>query len=126
MLSIPSLKRRMAWDILPCDTVNDFFPKVGLNASAPDGAEIEHEDAHRRLELLAPILGSVHLTTQIASAVIGAAILETHGQGLNDEQKQGVLLATMQRTLTGVQAVLCELLDLGILAYGTGKVDIIK
>lgn len=125
LTSLPALKRRIAWDILPCDIVNDFFPKVGLNPSDSEGVEIEHEDAHKRLLLLAPIMPSVHMTTQIASAVIGAAILETHGQGLSEAQQQGVLLGTMANTLAGVQAVLCELLDLGILTYGTGKVSLL-
>ena len=108
------LRRRMCWDIIPCEDVEATLSKHGLVPGSEEGNEIEHLASHRRLDALAPINQWLTLTSRIAGEVLGTAILESHGNGpmeSNSEQQRGQYV---QLVMAGAQAVMASLLDQGV------------
>lgn len=105
------LRRRMCWDIVPCEHVEDSLIANGLVPGSEEGNEIEHLASHRRLDALAPINQWVLLSSKIAGEVLGTAILESHENGLSESDTQAHRLQCVQLVQAGTQAVLASLID---------------
>lgn len=115
---VPLLVRKMVWDILPCDEVEELFPALGLTPSGEDVADMEHEESHERLSMVEPLSGVVEVYSAVAADVMTKAFVNSVDEDVPPaheaifrEQNQMLLSA-------GVIAVIAQLLDTGKLQYG--------
>lgn len=112
------LARKMVWDILPCDEVEELFPALGLMPSGEDVADMEHEESHERLEAVKPLSDFIEVYAAVAADVMTKAFVASVAEDIPPaheaifrEQNQMLLSA-------GVIAVIAQLLDTGKLQYG--------
>lgn len=120
---MPILKRRMVWDIIPCESQAEFIPKMGLLPGSDSGNTFEHKDSHRRLNTLAPINTWLQIMTAVAGEVAGRAILESQGvevEGTDDPHLQHYMKTVYSTTCT----VVANLIDYGFLHVGEGAVKV--
>ena len=123
---IPLLTRTFAWDVLPCNMVNDFFPTLGLVPGSPEGVANEHHAKHVRFDRVAPIRGVVEVYTAIVSDVITKVMLH-----YDDENRRAALDAGPLKQMTAqnqeviriaLYASLSQMLENGILTLGKAVV----
>jgi hypothetical protein len=76
----PVVKRQLAWDMLCHDDVPLFLQRIGMTPPAPEGARIEHADAHKRMIPLAQIQDHLRPVLSLATEVICGAMLESQGE----------------------------------------------
>lgn len=116
--TVPVLVRKMVWDILPCDEVEELMPALGLIAAGEDVAEMEHEESHDRLELLKPVINEVEIYTTIAADIYSNALVESVSEEVPAAHKAMLTEQNFMILRGGVIAVLAQLLDTGKLKYG--------
>lgn len=111
------LKRRLAWDILPCPTVPKYIKLLGMVPGSDGGDELEHVQSHHRINRLAPIVQDVDAYSQLAGEVAGRAILEN--QGIEIEAQSEEQIQHYSALVTGsTRAVIANLIDNGVLHIG--------
>lgn len=87
----PLMLRNLAWDMLPCDIVEEYLTSKGLPASK-EVAEMEHEASHARLNQVGPIYPVMTLIAHLVGETQVGAIAMQHPELLD---KDGVEEATM-------------------------------
>lgn len=118
----PTLRQRLAWDIIPDKDVVRWTKSLGLSPASPDVSSTEMAAAtHRRLKLnsLANVLGM--LGTVSGELIVAARMEEAREKGVASPVgavKTGETEDVITAVIAGSIAVVAELLDLGILTYG--------
>lgn len=118
------LRKRLVWDIAPCWTATETAERLHLPSASPDVEDMEHRQAHERLEALISLLPVVQaLTANTAEVVVGAMVT---AQGLPMEHEEitehaeglaGILYM-------GVMGIIAEMVDLGFLGITPGKIEV--
>jgi hypothetical protein len=121
---LPLIKRRMAWDVVPCPDQPDILKKMGLLPGSEQGNDLEHKASHVRLNQIAPIQHWLSVMSGAAGEAAARAILESHGievdEGLENPQMQHYIRVVYATSV----AVVANLLDYGIIEFGKGTVNI--
>lgn len=112
-----AIRRRLIWDVIPCDMATEYIERLGLNPGTEEGNDLEHRDSHVRLNKLIPIEQVLRVTIALAGDVIARAILDT--AGIEGPVKENPDYLQYQRVLNaGVIAVMANLLDFGAIEIG--------
>lgn len=107
-----SWKRKMMWDIIPCDRVEQFMPKMGVTPASAEGEKVEHRLSHERLDTLAPILGVLTQLGILGGEVAVRAILENQG---NDDPDPAFVAQYAMVGAAVSRAVIGNLIELGLI-----------
>jgi len=115
----PIIKRKLAWDIIPCSAAADFLPRLGLIPGSDGGNDQEHRQSHHRLNQTAPIDSAVKLFSGLAGEIAGRAILESQGHEIeNDSDPQ---LQHYRDVVSACsQAVVANLIESGLVRINEG------
>lgn len=123
----PLLLKRFVWDIFPhqADLVRDAQGKLGLVPDHADGIEVEHDASDTRINRVAPLISVLETLSGYAAEVVGLYLLAMF-EGAADDQDFEVpdgFRETFARQngeviFDSTYAILCHLLDTGVLAYG--------
>lgn len=116
IVSALSLKQRVARDITPCADVPRLFTIMGLVPASDEVSELEHTRSHERVNRLLPIIGNVNLLATMGGEVCVKAMLD--GSDLDPALQQRFAGLVMKAALATSQAVVANLLDLGLLKEG--------
>lgn len=104
------VKRRLAWDILPCGMTPGFMKNLGLLPGSDGGDDLEHHQSHQRLNRIAGIQDTVKAYSELAGEVAAKAILRDLDYGFEDNDNPR--LKHYQDTIKAcVQAVVANLID---------------
>ena len=116
VLSSEQLLKRFVWDVSPCQIAKQVVEHLGLTKASEEVEDMEHREAHVRLNGAGPIEPVVKAFSGFTAQVIQGAMIVEHGADSETE-------AEMQEHLLQVQAVvyqsaisiIAELLDIGLL-----------
>lgn len=123
MDALPLLIRRIAWDIIPCDEVEDLFPKLGLTPASEEVFEMEHTESHRRVDLCEPLINYIEVFAEVTNQIIKAYILrdtEEDESGISTAYLDLLVKQNLSVMRRGIYATLAQLLDTGVITY-TGE-----
>jgi hypothetical protein len=117
---MPTIRKRLVWDIVPDEKVVPWSKNLGINPGSEEGNVIEQADAERRRRALLPFHILLQYTALQAGDVLTRAKMLNSG---NYDSPGDVLIIDEEHDYTqtvhaGVLAVIANLLDLGVLAYG--------
>lgn len=115
------LAKRLLWDIVPCGAVPSYIPLMGLVPDSADVADMEHQASHARLERIRPIADLLEIFSPLVSGITASAMLVNSGT----ETMEPELASALQKhhayvVQVSLQAVIAELLDMGVLSYTDG------
>jgi hypothetical protein len=110
----PGLLRRVVWDIVEDEKIPKYSEALGISPASDDVNAEEQHAAYHRLALLNPVGNSFSMLTYLASEVLTRSLFADLGMDVSDDDVARVH-AVLQ---SGCQAVLAEMLDLQLLAYG--------
>lgn len=122
----PLLLKRMVWDVFPheADVVREVQTRLGLVPDGDDGLEVEHRASDTRINRVAPLGSALEQLSGYAAEVMGqylVAVVEAHTDG-EAEIPEGFheAFATQNQEVIydASYAIICHLMDTGILAYG--------
>lgn len=122
----PPLLKRMVWDIFPHDAeiVQEVQKRLGLVPDSEDGLEVEHRASDTRINRVAPLTGTLETLSGYAAEVMGqylVSVLETTA-GQEVELPEGFHDSFGRQNAevinSATYAILCHLMDTGVLAYG--------
>lgn len=116
--TVPVLVRKMVWDILPCDEVEELMPALGLIAAGEDVADMEHEESHDRLDLCHPLINEIEIYSTVAADIMTKAFIEAVADDVSSAHEAIFQEQNLMLLRGGVIAVLAQLLDTGKLKYG--------
>lgn len=110
--------RKYAWDIIPCPSVPEFLPTIGLLPSSPEGAQVEHKTSHDRIKLQWPIHPQIAAHAQLAAQVQMAVALR-----LDAGPEPAFIMAKVQTQFAetigvGASAIIANLIEEGYLQLG--------
>lgn len=120
VLSSDMLARRLIWDIVPCSEAVRAAKILNLPATSEDVDEMEHLEAHGRLNgvlLVAPIIEQ--MATHAAGALVAATVAaQQEASGvefdLSEEDRQETVDKMEVLVFQTSVAILAELVDLGL------------
>ncbi len=115
--SLPLLKRRLIWDIIPCDKVPEYLPTFGLVPASQDVSEMEHKESHRRIDGIAPIIQALDLLSCEAGMVAKEGILLSQGRDVTSRDRE-ILRAQSVIDIAVVRSVVANLLESGLIHLG--------
>ena len=126
---LPLAKTRLAWDLLDHGSMRDWLLRLGLSPASPDMEELEHREAHDRIEKLAPLTGLAETFAAII-ADINAEYMswqrEQESGGADTvpaEARDEFTDAAFRMIRAAVFAVLAEFLADGVIAYGPATIQ---
>lgn len=138
----PRLKANLAWDLLSHDEVRDYLPVLGLVPPSDEGLEMDHEEAHRRADLVVPIAPLIVAISTIASDVHATYTISEAEELLSaedpgdfdeedddDDEEDDEEVETVYRSIVGniitsaSLAVIAELLSARVLSIGPGAIQ---
>lgn len=106
------LKRRIAWDVAPCDVAAEVIKFMGLTPGSDEVAETEHVQAHRRLEAVKPILPYLdNMSRYAADAIVSAMIVSADPDADVEAEKDAALERLTPVVYMAAWGILAELLD---------------
>lgn len=110
----PGLLRRVVWDIVEDEKIPKYSQALGISPASDEVNTEEQNAAYKRLALLQPIGNPFMMLTFLASEVLTRSLYSDLGMEPDDDD-----IARVHAVLqSGCQAVLAEMLDLRVLAYG--------
>lgn len=116
------MKRRFAWDVLPCPMVPGFLSHLGLLPGSEGGNNLEHRQSHVRMAQVEPIIGTVTTFSRMAARSAATAILE--GQGLvGVEDSDPKMEHYLNLVTTCTAAVIANLIDNGVIHLNVGETE---
>ena len=71
----PTLLRKFAWDLLPCNRVQKFMPILNVVPASAEGAEIEHVESHKRIALQDGLQDVIPVFAAMSGQVLAALAL---------------------------------------------------
>lgn len=113
----PLLRKRLVWDIVPDDKVQEWSAGLKINRSSDQGNVVEQalsETRRRRLANLMPVL-------RVASMTAGEVLSRAKMLDAGDTSGTFVMNSehdVVAEVVQGTEAVIANLLDLGFLQYG--------
>jgi hypothetical protein len=118
----PAIQQRLAWDIVPCEEVQDIWRYLDLIPPSEDVAEVAHAESHNRLDTLMPIaiVGEIYITlaAEIVSKVMLKHYEDQHGEQPTDVE-QSVMAAQNHEVIRGsVFPIIAHLMETGMLQLG--------
>lgn len=106
------LKRRIAWDVVPCEIADAVIRSLNLMPGSQEVADTEHQQSHLRLEGARPLLPYLdNMARYAAEAVVGAMIVSAdEGEDHSDERDEAIarLAPVIYMSAWGI---LAEMLD---------------
>lgn len=114
------LVKRLLWDIVPCPSVSEMLPLMGLIPDSADVAEMEHVASHQRLQNLEPMSGLLEILVPLVSGITASAMLVNSGNQVDEETALGLQHHHSRVVRSAVYAVLANLLDMGLISYTDG------
>ena len=124
-----ALTRRFAWDTTTCDTVPSLLADLGLDQGEPEVMAAEHQESHLRMATVYPLEQHLQAYSAVLAKVITEAIVgglpddmdddlcEEHAEALS-ASKEGLADQNALVLLTGVRAIVGQLIYSGFLEYG--------
>jgi hypothetical protein len=116
------IQQRLAWDIVPCDEIDDMWQQLELVKPSEDVAEIAHSESHERLATIEPLalIGEVYVTlaSDIISKVMSKHFEDLHGSQPSDAEKS-ILNQQNQEVIRGALfPIIAHLMETGMLQLG--------
>ena len=121
--TVPSIRTRIAQDIVPSDGYHDQFLKMGYLPGSEEGAAMEVIAAQERRNALAPISNSIDVFTAVASDLMIKAILLRQEKSIDDTSSTIPVDALMLANMAVTRSVIAQLLDFGILTISGYSVE---
>lgn len=123
---MPVMRQRLAWDIVPCEDIEKLWAKLDLVPPGEEVAEAEHQESHRRMITVAPLITwaevYIALTTDIISRVMIAHLEERIKGGQQEqlpEQALEIMTAQNQEVVRGaVYPILAHMLEMQLIEFG--------
>ncbi len=118
----PLVKTRLAWDLLNHQDMRRWLPLLGLTPGAEDMTEIEHQEAHDRIDKMAPLSGLAETYALLIAEINAVFLAEEHkgttGDHLSNEDVEDLTSTSYRMIRSGIFALLAEWLHDGLLEYG--------
>lgn len=121
--TVPSIRTRMAQDIVPIDGHSGWLTKMGYLPGSEEGAAMEVIAGQERRNALAPISHSIDVFTQVASDLMIKAILLRQEKSIEDTSSLIPIDALMLANMAVTRSVIAQLLDFGILKISGYSVE---
>lgn len=119
----PMLLRKVAWDVLPCREVQGMLPALTLHPSSPEGAEVEHQDSHKRIGALAPLEDHISVYSAFAARVAAASAIQLN-VGETDPNIHALVVQQFAETgHIAASVVVAHLLEEGIISINLDKLQ---
>lgn len=117
VLTPQMIAKRLVWDASPCALAEEVAKEMGLPPASEDVEEMEHREAHARLNAVGPILPYVQaLTPTLAQAVVLAVIKSnSNGDLVTDSDKAEAIEKMIPSLYAGIWSMLAELLDFDLI-----------
>lgn len=116
------IQQRLAWDIVPCDEIDDMWQTLELIAPSEDVAEAAHAESHIRMTTVEPLasIGEIYitLTADIISKVMARHWQEIHGEHPSDEEQSVMRQQNAQVIQSAVFPIIAHLMETGMLQLG--------
>lgn len=120
MPTLQSMKRQMTWLVAPCPVADAVALKGGLLPESPEVSKMEHDAAHKTLNLLTPVANEVALAAALASDVVTDTKVVTQQLVSEDEDEERMHLRLVVGSTSA--AVIAFLLELGVLTTGPNRI----
>jgi hypothetical protein len=115
VLSDEMLRKRIMWDVTPCDLAEAVRERMGLAGASEDVEEMEHAESHQRLVAMAAILPAiVTLSSYATEAAVTSIIMDSHPDA-PEQIRRDVVESTELMIRAATMGVIAELLDIGLL-----------
>lgn len=117
IVSPDMMRKRITWDIAPCDSAEQVAIKIGLQPASSEVEEMEHFQSHGRLQAVAMLAPVIQMTSVFSAEVVRGAMMVEHGDAIGDEQ---ILEAEKLAPLifATALAIIAELNDVGLIHLG--------
>jgi len=113
----PTMLRRFAWDILPCDEVPDVLTALGLTHGTDEGMEMDHQDSHDRMGAVYPLEPYLQRFSEVMGVVTATAMTESAGVDLGEDSVK-FAEQNAEVVLCAARAIIAQFVESGLLAYG--------
>jgi hypothetical protein len=116
-----ALQQRLAWDIIPCDVISNYWETLDLVPPQEDVAEMAHQESHKRMMTVAPLLPAGEVFVILATDIISHIMISNMSSMDADEQKQavGVMVAQNREVVRGAfYPILAHMLESGYIQLG--------
>lgn len=119
----PLVLKRFAWDVFPHDfeVVREVQVALGLVPDGDSGMEVEHAKSDTRVNRAAPMKSALRALSGYAAEVVGQymlACLTDPDSEVPERFIEGFARQNSVIIYESTFAILCHLLDTGVLEYG--------
>lgn len=119
----PLVIKRMAWDVFPHDfeLIREVQLALGLVPDGDSGMDVEHSKSDTRVNRTAPMKPALRSLSGYAAEVVGQYVIACATDDDAEVPEGFIASFTKQNTVIIYEstfAILCHLLDTGVLEYG--------
>lgn len=110
------LKRRIAWDVVPCEIAAEVINHMGLMPGSTEVAEAEHEQSHLRLEGVKPLLPYLDNMARYSAEAVVSAMIVSADEDLDDPSEREAAVARLAPVVyMSAWGIVAELIDTGVI-----------
>jgi hypothetical protein len=115
----PLWLRRISWDALPCDMVEEVQQRLGLTPAGDDQqADRDHAASHARIALIEDLSQAVDYLSPFVSQVLTEAIIVQMGHiDLTDELKKKLIGQNQEIIRSATSVMLAQFIATGVLTH---------
>lgn len=124
----PLLMKRFVWDTFPhdFDVITQVQRQLGLVPDGEDGMEVEHEASDVRINRVAPLSLTLRTLSGVGASVVALYVLAQMQARLAPDEEmeipegfvEGFTAQNAEVIYDSTYAILCHLMDTGVIAYG--------
>lgn len=112
----PILLQQMLWDIVPCSEVPKVQGILQLVPASSEVTDLEHTRSHVRTRRTDQILNPIQVLATMGGGICASAMLNE--QELDPMLKAQITAMVITASMATAQAVVANLLDIGVLQEG--------
>ncbi len=112
---VPSVRRKLAWDMIPHDEVASFLPHLGLLPSSKEGSETEHLNSHVREHNAELVRELVQVYSALTADILGTVLLPDSAEcPVTEDQRKQFTQQNFTIINTAAFAMISQFLDDGL------------
>lgn len=114
------MRRRILWDIVPCNEAGDTMRALGITPSSDEVEEMEHRSSHDRLDAInsvLPIDDLLEMLTAHGAEAIVASLSNDHEHAVDKAERDEATERLKPILHATSRAIVAELLDLGYIHF---------
>lgn len=119
----PLMYTRMAWDMMPHDSVLELLTELKLTPPSEEGLEQQDRESHTRMNLCVPIIDLLKNYAMMAAKVY---IAHQYGEKDDDDVYDRLVLQTYDVVLRAYVGVFSQLFFMGFIDYGPQLQQVVK